>query len=86
MKKQDEMLFHPNADQDSVRYILSRQRFSNLTVRDGSKTYNGFIRKNICGEPSPLIMMFVGNAQNSAQMMRHFESAGIWRHFLDYSF
>ncbi|MCL2351857.1 MAG: hypothetical protein FWC55_04915 [Firmicutes bacterium] len=82
---QDVALFHPNGDFDSRRYILSQPEFTEITVEDGSKTYTGYIRRGNDDNLKPLIVLFLGNAQNAAQAMASFEAMNVWGSFLDYN-
>jgi len=83
---QDMALFHPNSSPASVNYILSRNEFSQITIDNEGRSYTGFIRRNEDDEPSPLIIMFLGNAMNAADTKRFFDSTGKWRFFLNYNF
>jgi len=83
---QDIMLFHTNSDTASINYIEQRPEFSSITINDGNKSYVGYIRRVRGDEPSPLIIMFLGNAMNSAGALRFFDSANMWQYFLNYNF
>jgi pimeloyl-ACP methyl ester carboxylesterase len=83
---QDIALFQPNNDSSSYEYIFSRPEFIEIKIDDGSKIYNGILRKNTKDEPSPLIIMFAGNGQNSSQLMHVMNESNMWEYFLDYNF
>ena len=83
---QDIMLFHPNSDTASINFIEQRPEFSLVTIIDGDRSYLGYIRRVGDDEPSPLIIMFLGNAMNSAGTLRFFDSANMWQYFLNYNF
>ena len=83
---QDIMLFHANSDTASINYIEQRPEFSLITINDGDKSYVGYIRRVGGDEPSPLIIMFLGNAMNSAGALRFFDSSNMWQYFLNYNF
>jgi pimeloyl-ACP methyl ester carboxylesterase len=81
---QDVMLYHPNSDPGSQQYLLSRPGFSEVSFASEGRVYNGMMKSSDEPEPSPLIIMFVGNGQNAAQTMRALDSAGMWESFLGY--
>ena len=66
---QGALLFHPN-DNPAVRgRLLSQPGFIEIAFEDGQKSYNGIMRLSGTDEPSPLIIMFAGNGDNSANAM-----------------
>ncbi|MCL2461398.1 MAG: esterase FrsA, partial [Defluviitaleaceae bacterium] len=79
---QDAALFHPNDDPASREYILSQADFTEITVNDGKTAYTGYMKRTGGDVPSPLIIMFTGNAQNAAQAMASIDYAGAWGSFL----
>ena len=84
---QDVLIFHPNSDPGSYQYILSKSspEFSKISFSSGNKIYNGIMKVTNKVNPAQLIIFFIGNGQNAAQMMRSMDSAGIWASFLDYN-
>jgi len=82
---QDVMLFHPNNSPFCHSYTLSHPGFTQITVDDGNKSYKGIMRKNDGEEPTPLIIFFIGNATNAAEMMYSMDTAGMWDSFLNYN-
>jgi hypothetical protein len=82
---QDVALFHPNSDSGSYQYLLSRPEYSKISFAGDGKIYNGVMKADNKAEPSPLIIMFIGNGQNAAQTMRAMGSAGMWESFLGYN-
>ena len=81
---QDAVLFHPGHDPKSLDYITAKSDFDAVEIILGENTWNGILRNPASDDPSPLIIFFYGNAQNSAQTMRQMESFNIWPYFLDY--
>jgi len=82
---QDQELFRPNNSNFYHTYTLTHPGFIQVTISGGNKSYKGIIRKNNNAEQSPLIIFFIGNATNAAEMMYSMDKAGMWDSFLGYN-
>jgi len=82
---QDVALYHPNSDPASRQYLLSQRDFVEITVEDGNKTYVGYMRLRNDVDPSPTVIMFIGNAQNAAQTMASMDAMKAWTSFPGYN-
>ena len=82
---QDFVLFQPNRDLNSWEYLVAQPAFEAAEVVSGKKTWHGMLRRAETDDPSPLILLFCGNGQNAAQVMRGIDQSGMWPH-KDYSY
>ena len=82
---QDFVLFQPTSDLASWDYLLTQPSFEAVEIVSGEKSWHGMLR-HAEGEASvPLILLFVGNGQNAAPIMRYVELCGMWPYFGNYA-
>ena len=82
---QDFLLFRPTRDLESWEYLRAQPSFEAVEVVSGKKSWHGMLRRAEGNVSGPLILLFLGNGQNAAPIMRYMERTGMWAYFGGYS-
>lgn len=78
---QDFLLFRPTRDLSGWEALCAQPSFEAVEVVSGEKSWHGMLRRAEGDATETLILLFLGNEQNAAPIMRYMEQSGMWAYF-----
>ena len=86
LSTQEKYFFYPNFDEVSYNELKQDDSFKevNITLKNGKKL-SGWLKYNSTAIQAPLIIFFMGNAQNSSSLMHSFSAKGVFEYLYGYN-
>ncbi|MBR6253248.1 MAG: alpha/beta fold hydrolase [Clostridia bacterium] len=82
LSMQEIFFFHPNSDENSYIQLKEDNTFEEIKIQlSNGKTLSGWFAYNETKEKAPLIIYFMGNAQNTSSIMLSFKYTGCFDYF-----
>lgn len=60
------LFFHPWHDEISYQKLGEMSEFEEIRIDNNGKLLSGWLKYNVVSDKAPLVIFFMGNAQNSA--------------------
>ena len=82
---QEKMFFHPWHDTNSYNRLLTEENVKEINIDNNGKKLHGWIKINNTNEVVPLLIMFLGNAENSSNTLTYFIDTNKFQYFNNYN-
>lgn len=82
---QEKIFFHPWHDINSYNKLLTEENVKEINIDNNGKKLHGWIKMNNNTEVAPLLIMFLGNAENSSNTLTYFIDTNKFKYFNNYN-
>ena len=82
---QEKIFFHPWHDNDSYNRLLTEDNVKEINIDNNGKKLHGWVKINNTNEVAPLLIMFLGNAENSSNTLTYFIDTNKFNYFNYYN-
>ena len=79
------MFFHPWHDETSYTRLLNEESVKEVNIDNNGKKAHGWLKINNQDEVSPLVIMFLGNAENTSNTMSYFIDSNKFNYYSNYN-